>query len=109
MSEKKTTTPDTEIAAKAETATPPKERMYTVKFLSQEGPGGRDDITIHVGNAQNMGKSWRIKRDHEVTIPERAMNVIMEAKTTKYVVDEKTKQTSIQEVDRFAYTIIRVE
>jgi hypothetical protein len=86
-----------------------KEKMYTVKFHSQEGPGGKDDIVVHAGNTKDIGKNWRIKREAEVQIPERAMNVIMEAKITKWETDEKTKKSVSKEVDRFAYTIIRVD
>jgi hypothetical protein len=106
MSDENLAAPDVESAP---TVNFSKGKMYTVKFHSQEGPGGKDDIVVHVGNESNIGKSWRIKREHEVTIPEAAMDVIKNAKMTFYTVDEQDKKPQKREVDRFAYTIIRAE
>lgn len=86
-----------------------KEKMYDVKFHSQEGPGGKDDIVVHVGNAKDIGRNWQIPREVKVTLPERVMNVIQNAKFTTWTTDEHTKEPVSREVDRFAYTIIRVE
>ena len=97
--------PPTEPAAPE----PRKKKVYTVKFHSQEGAGGKDDIVIHAGTSTNIGRNWRIKREVEVQLPEEAMQVIFDAKYTIYETDERTKRSSKKEVDRYAYTIIRVE
>jgi hypothetical protein len=85
------------------------DRTYTVIFHSQEGPGGKDDIVVHVGNTHDIGHNWRFKRENEVQVPERAMRAIEDAKAIRYVMDEKAKRPKPTEVKRFAYTILKVE
>lgn len=110
MSDKNKTAPEKETGSgiAAQPASGPS-RVYTVKFHTQEGPGGKDDVIVHVGSTNDIGKNWRFKREHEVQIPERAMRAIEDAKIIAYVMDEKTKRPVARETSRFAYTILKVE
>lgn len=100
-----------EVKAAPEKTSPPvkKEKMYTVKFHSQDGPGGKGDIYVGVGNERIVGRNWQIPREVEVTIPELCMNVIRDAKAEIWETDKTTGAPSKKLVDTYAYTIIRVD
>jgi hypothetical protein len=88
-------------AAPRAAAAPTGPKKYRVIVNNQDGVDASPFITVQVN-----GKTWQIKRDHEVVVPEEVLHVLNNAVYTKY---ESSGAGGLQEprdVNRFPVTIL---
>jgi len=77
------------------------DKKIKILIHNQEGAGGRDVVTASVN-----GVAWAIKRNSEVTVPERVVNVLRSAVETLYEEDPNDKDQMIEvDVPRFAMDV----
>ena len=89
-------------SAKAATPAETGPKRYRIIVNNQDGVDASPFITVQVN-----GRTWQIKRDHEVTVPEEVLGVLRNAVYTKY--EPSAIQGGLQEpkdVNRFPVTIL---
>lgn len=78
-----------------------KQPRVRIKIHAQEGAGGRDDVTVQIN-----GYPFRIKRDHEVDVPESVVAVLKDAVQTVTTPGEKPGTFADYDVQRIPFVVL---
>ncbi len=76
-----------------------KDKKFRLKIFRSEAPGGSDDVKIQIN-----GHNWRIKRDQEVTVPERVIKFLEEGCIESRHVDGENGEMVLRDMPRFNFT-----
>lgn len=79
----------------------PDEREVTVIFIDQMGPGGTDDVVFAIN-----GKVYQAKRNVEIKLKKKVLDVLRQRTQTVYVQNEETREVFEKEIPRFALQVL---
>lgn len=76
-----------------------KDKKFRLKIFRSEGPGGSDDVKLQIN-----GHNWRIKRDKEVTVPQRVVTFLEEGCIESRHVPDENGEMVLRDMPRFNFT-----